>query len=191
MDSDSDVRRSAASALGQVAQADHTLAERTLLPLLNALMDSDPDVRASAASALGQVAQADTGTLKDILPLLTDFDSALRQAVREPLCDGLEALAEKQPQPVSFLLDHLEGRQSLMPGGDANTYAVYRDVVEGALARWLVSEKSPKGVRNGLEQELRRMQRQDPRLHLRVAAWNVFAEAAQLRDKQKQKAAGD
>jgi len=67
------------------------------------------------------------------------------------------------------------------------TYAVYRNVVVGALAQWLESDTpEAKATRAALRQKLAQMRDHDGRRHLRIAAWNVFVQAAQLRE-QKQR----
>ncbi len=83
-----------------------------------------------------------------------------------------------------------------MPNGDAHTYAIYRDVVVSALAQWLVEKPTGKAkearlamadaAREQLTKTLEQMRGNDPQLHLRIAAWNVFVKAAELREKQEQ-----
>lgn len=103
-----------------------------------------------------------------------------------PLAELLFNLAEEEKKagrdPLRWLFDHLEGRQSLLPGGNANTHAVYRTVVVGALARWLASDKPEvKADQERLRQRLAQMRDSERHTHLRIAAWNVFVEAAELR----------
>jgi HEAT repeat protein len=69
-DSDSDVRRASAQALGQLGD---TTAVAHLIPLLQ---DSDSDVRQVAAQALGQL--GDTTAVAPLIPLLQDRDSVRR-----------------------------------------------------------------------------------------------------------------
>jgi hypothetical protein len=74
----------------------------------------------------------------------------------------------------------------MLPGGNANTHAVYRTVVVGALARWLASDKQEmKADQERLRQWLAQMRDTDRRTHLRIAAWNVFVEAAKLQAKRR------
>ena len=78
------------------------------------------------------------------------------------LADPLVALAadeaKEKRDPAQFLLDHLEGQRSVMPGGDANTYAVYRSVIVRALAQWLESDKlEAKATQEELRQKLARI----------------------------------
>jgi hypothetical protein len=169
--------------------------EKGIPALQKVLNDEDSNVRWKAAEALGQIAQAQAKpelaekALNPLLMALKDENSNVRWAAAGAVADVLMVMAEKEQGPARFLLDHLEGRRSLMPNGDANTYAVYRDVVVGALAQWLVSDKpKAKAERAWLRSELERMRDKDKdkRLHLRIGAWNVFIEAAQLREKQEQ-----
>jgi HEAT repeat protein len=195
-DPDRDATHAVAAALGQVAQADHSLAPQTLPPLLDLLRQfnasNDPYgyVRSAVAAALGQIAQADPNARNQVFGLLTNYDGYVRDGVTPPLAELLFDLAEEEKKagrgPLRWLFDHLEGRQSLLPGGNANTHAVYRTVVVGALARWLASDKPEvKADQERLRQRLAQMRDTDRRVHLRIAAWNVFVEAAKLREEQQ------
>jgi hypothetical protein len=78
------------------------------------------------------------------------------------------------------VLDHLEGRPSIMPNDDEGEY---RDVVVGAIAQWLASD-SPKAKLDQvwLRQELESMRTRNSQYHLRIAAWDTLLEAHLLRD---------
>src|SRR5262249_19391211 len=150
------------------------------------LKDQDARVRDEIADALGWVAQGNGPARARVFKLLTDYDPLVRRAMRVTLVKLLAAQAEEEAKkgsdPVRFLLDHLQGQQSFLPEGDANTHAVYRDVVVGALARRLVSDQQNAAR---LKEELERLRKGDA-LHLRIAAWKVLAAAAELRAHQKQ-----
>lgn len=185
-DGDANVRFSTASALGQVVQSDHSLANQMLNPLLDTLKDNASFVRGAAARALGQVARVEVKVRSQVFRLLTDYDSNVRDGARDSMADLFFDLAATENKngrdPVEFLFDHLEGRLSLMPNGDVNTHTAYSDVIVGAMARWLVSDKPEfRSTQEALKQRLRRMRDQDKRLHLRIAAGNVFNEVSELR----------
>lgn len=182
-------RSAAVEALGQVVRADPNLTGKLLNPLLKTLQDSDSSVRSAAVGALGQIARTEPMYQARVFKFLTDYDVDVRRGARDSLADLLVDEAKKKSDPVRFLLDHLEGRLSLMPtspnlpkSGNANTFAVYRDMVVGAMARVLASnDPKAKAEQARLREELQRL-RGDGRLHLRIAAWKVFVEAAELRD---------
>ncbi len=192
-DSYNDVRIAAAAALGKAAQADATLASKVLSPLLAALKKSnepDDDMRRAAAAALGEVARVEPKIRDQIFRLLTDPDGYVSDGVRDSLAELLFDLAAEEKKngrdQLQFFFDHLEARRSLMPNGDSNTHAVYRNVVVGAMARWLVSDKlEAKATQASLKQRLEQMRDTDKRLHLRIAAWKVFVEAAELRENRQ------
>ncbi len=180
-DEDIVVRGAAAGALGRLVQADPSLAGKVLDPLLVVLKDRDHPVHGAATKALGRLAQFASSSLrKKTFLLLSDFDATIRSTMRDPLSEALVALARRERDPARFLLDHLTGQRSELPDGDANTYAVYRDVAVGALARWMASERQDQPQ---IRSELEKLRRSNM-LHLHMAAWNVRAEAAELREKQ-------
>lgn len=186
-DGNANVRSATATALGSIAEAKPTLSSRIIEPLLRALKDSTNEVRDAAAGALGTAAQIDDKVRERTFQLLTDYDVAVRNAMREPFIRILVAKAEKEPDAGKFLLDHLEGRRLLLDTGDVRSYAAYRSVVIGALARWLASDK-PKALKehSNLRQKLEESRDHDHRLHLRIAAWRVFVEFADLREQREQ-----
>lgn len=76
----------------------------------------------------------------------------------------------------------------LKPNDNANTLVNYRNVIVGALAHLLASDKpEAKPHQEALKQRLEAMRDWDRRLHLRIAAWNVFVEAAKLREEKQKK----
>jgi hypothetical protein len=185
-DEDKYVRTASASSLGQVARADFKLIDQVLQALLDALEDTSFDVQSAAASSLGEIARLDPNVRDRVFRLLIDHNEPVRIGARPSLVKLLFDLAEEEKKnrrdPIQFLFDHLEGRHSLMPDGDANTHAIYRDVIIGAMAQWLVSDKpEAKATRIELKRKLEQMRDGDKQLHLRIAAWNVFVEAAELR----------
>jgi hypothetical protein len=125
------------------------------------------------------------------LQLFTDYNSSVRGGMIVGFAGHLAMLAKEEVKngrdPIQFLFDHLEGKQSLMPNGNANTYAVYRQTVEQAIALWMASKK-PEAVATqaALKQRLETMRDQDSRLYLRIAAWDTLAAAADLRDKENE-----
>jgi hypothetical protein len=180
------VGSAAAEALGEVARADPALADRLLDHLLAALKDEIPNVRTKIADALGGVAQVNGTARARVFQLMINYDPSVRSTMRDPLVKVLVTQAEEEAKkgsdPVGVLLDHLQGKQSFLPEGNANTHAVYRDVVVGALAQQLVSDQQNAAR---LKEELERLRKGDA-LHLRIAVWKVLVEAAELRAQPKQ-----
>jgi HEAT repeat protein len=185
------VLNAAATAIGQVAQARPELVQQDLF---NTLLEIFKDIQntpytgagSEVAAALGQVAGTIKGTEKQVCLLLKEsYDEHTRNSLIHSLATTLAKQAKDKNEPAQFLLQHLKGQQSFMPDGDANTYAVYRDVVVEALAQWLVS-KDEKAIveREALTKELEIMRDNDSWLHLRMAAWNVFIKEAELRENQ-------
>jgi hypothetical protein len=196
-DSDPNARGSAGAALGQVVEADHRLAAQVLSPLLTALKDSYDQVRMAAATALGRVAQvnlqAKESALQSLIVGERNEDMEVRSGVAKTLPDlfvvEAEAEAKSGRDPLEFLFAHLEGKQSYLPtylpNANANTYAVYRNLLVTAMARWLVSDTpEAKATQAALRQRLETMRASDKRLHLRIAAWNALAQAAELAAKK-------
>jgi HEAT repeat protein len=183
-DDDAQVRISVARTLGQVVHASPVLVNRVLEPLLRALKDSNPEVRRAAAGALGEIAEVDDNTRGRAFHLLTDYDASVRDEVRPHFVNILLTQAEKEERHGEFLLDHLDGRRLLMGTGDVNAHAVYRHVVISALAQWLTPDKpKPDAHQDVIIHKLEEMRDNDKRLHLRIAAWDVFSEAAERREK--------
>jgi hypothetical protein len=59
-------------------------------------------------------------------------------------------------------------------------------VAEGALARWLISDKpEAKAEQTLLRERLDTMREQDSQYQLRVAAWTALIEATRLKDNPK------
>ncbi|MGH9839572.1 MAG: HEAT repeat domain-containing protein [Blastocatellia bacterium] len=88
----SGVRSAAAMALSQIPEADPTLANQMLNPLLAALKDSDPDVRGRTTSALREVAKADPeGSLNPLLAAIKDSDPHVRSAAAKALEKVIQA----------------------------------------------------------------------------------------------------
>ncbi len=80
-DSDSDVRHSAAAALGQLGKADAPV----VVGLVALLKDSSSYVRQRAAEALGQLGKADAPVVAGLVALLKDSDSDVRQSAAAAL----------------------------------------------------------------------------------------------------------
>jgi len=186
-DTDAQARSSVARTLGQVVHASPVSVDRVLEPLLRALKDTNPEVRRAAASALGEIAEVDDNTKGKAFHLLTDYDASVRDEVKTHFVTILLAQAEKEERPGEFLLEHLEGRRLLMGTGDVHAHAAYRHVVIIALAQWLTPNKPKSDARQDvIIHKLEEMRDNDKRLHLRIAAWDVFSEAAERREKLEQ-----
>ena len=103
-DSDSNVRRAAAEALGAVAQAAPALADRVLDPLLAALRDSDSKCALGSSRGVGVVAQAAPAladrVLDPLLAALRDSDSNVRQIAAA----ALKAMIQVAPALVDRVL---------------------------------------------------------------------------------------
>ncbi len=184
------IRSAVASALGYVAFIDQSLIDQVVKSLPMVLTDKNPNVRRAAASTLGQIALFEPRLHGYVFQLLIVRDKAVHEGVRSHVAQLLFTMSMEEEKngsdPVQFLFDHLEGRRSLVPSGDANTYAIYRDVVVGAMARLLVSsERGAVITQAALTQRLEQVRGKDKRLHLRVVARKVFAEADELREKQR------
>jgi hypothetical protein len=185
---EANMREIAAEELAQLGQSAPTLAERLFSFFQEACRAPDRAVRRTAAEGLGHIAQAASEKTKaQVLDRLMDYDDAVREGLQSSLSQSLVHQAEEAIQQgrdaTQFLLDHLEGRRSFMTnGGNANTYAVYRRVIVEAIALWLVSKKpeaQPK--QQTLRERLAYTRDHDSRLHVRIAAWNVFMREAALR----------
>jgi hypothetical protein len=187
-DNDYEVMAAAAEALGLALQSRRALDRRVYEALFPYLRDVDslivhlPDLGPGSprtsmeVEALAIALRFDAAARARAFSLLTGHDESLRRRLRVPLLKALVGLAGNEQDPAQFLLDHLHGSRSELPGGDANTDAVYRDVVTGAIARWM-SLGEPE--RSRMEERLRPL-RQGRLVHLRIAAWNAFVEAAEL-----------
>lgn len=152
--------------------------------------------RSRAANILGICIVTDAEARNKALPLFTGYDSYIREGVASGLAKYLMILASEEAKkgrdPVQFLFDHLEGRQSLLPNGNANTYAAYRQAVQEAMSRWITSKK-PETVATqaALKQRLEMMRDRETRRHIRIAAWDTLAAAAELREKQESSTSED
>ena len=186
------VRIATAEALGAATRVDPSLAKPVLNGLLFVLKGDYQvnDVRSAAAQALKNcIATNEEVRRTAASQLFTDYNANILQGVIDGFAIYLAILAEEEAKsgrsPVQFLLDHLEGKRSLMPNGNANTYAGYRQVAEGAMALWMVS-KRPEAVATqaSLRQRLETMRDHDLRMHLRIAAWDTLSAAAALRDSE-------
>lgn len=183
-DDDAQVRSSVARTLGHVVHASPVLVNKVLEPLLRALKDSNPEVRRAGAGALGEIAEVDDNTRGRAFHLLTDYDASVRDEVRTHFINILLSQAEKEERSGEFLLEHLDGRRLLMGSGDVHARAVYRHVVVSALAQWLTPDKpKPDAHQDVIIHKLEEMRDNDKRLHLRIAAWDVFSEAAERKEK--------
>ncbi|KAI8599516.1 hypothetical protein EDD21DRAFT_339706 [Dissophora ornata] len=98
-DEDTDVRESAASALGNQS----TLPESAIQSLIGALKDEDWYVRQSAASALGKQSMLPESAIQSLIGALKDEDWSVRQSVTEALhnqyyslCIAFPCLAEDE-----------------------------------------------------------------------------------------------
>ena len=185
------VRHKAAEALAVAVKVGRTEADdvcRKLPAVLNA--EYDGGARVAAMAVLETCIAANSSADHATLGLLTDYNADVRRGAVNGFARRLASLArlevsDHERDPVQFLFDHLEGEQSLLPQGNANTHAVYRQAAARAMAWWLVSKK-PEAVatQSELRRRLEAMRDRDPRLYLRVAAWQALAAAADLRDKQ-------
>lgn len=210
--SNSNVRKSAITLLAQIVKADAQFAKDALQIFFvptqtyqNPFTDGRNDgysayevgqARKAAGNFLGELARLEPVARQRAFELLTDFDQYGRAGLQESLPDLFVADAESAVQqgrdPLTFLFDHLEGRQSYLPQGNANTFAVYRRLLVTAMARWLVSDSEiAKKTQAGLEQRLIQMRDTDKRLHLRIAAWDALAEAARLKEEKALQPAED
>ncbi|NET68352.1 MAG: NACHT domain-containing protein [Moorea sp. SIO1G6] len=110
-DNDSDVRITAASALGKLGNSSETVVNG----LLALLEDNDSDVRMSAAYALGELGNSSDTVVNGLLALLEDNDSSVRSSaahalgklgnssdtvVKENIVNGLLALLEHHNSDV-------------------------------------------------------------------------------------------
>ncbi len=189
-DNDSDVRREAATALAAAITADASLVRPAFEPLLSAVReDKDSAVRRAVADALSSCIIIDAEVRDNASQFFADYDALIRKIAIDGFAIHLAALAKEESNngrdPVQFLFEHLEGRQSLMTNGNAVTYAGYRLAVQGAMARWMAS-KTPEAVatRDRLTERLETIRDQDSRLYLRISAWDTLAAAANLRGRQ-------
>jgi HEAT repeat protein len=178
--------RADSSSLRRVREIDPTLTRRIGDMLLDALKNDQSGE--SVAYAWVRIAAADDATLLGkLFDPLTAFDSSVRDRARNPLIAIMMSLAEGSTDPVQFLLDRLTGRQSELRVGNANTVAGYRNVATSALARWMASRpQDAQRIQTGLDRL-----RESNLLHLRIAAWNVLAEAAELREQAPAPATDD
>jgi hypothetical protein len=185
-----DIRVRAAYSLGQVVRAAPALASQTHLPLLDALGDRTSYVRNAVLHVLNRMATTDPSLSEQLFRQLTDYDTAERDGVRASLAEMAFNLTMDQFQdghdPAQFLFKHLEGLQPLAPDGDSNIHTLRRDVIVGAMARWLVSDDPEiRAVQEEIGRRLKQMRDQDERPHIRLTAGNVLVEAAELlREKQ-------
>jgi HEAT repeats len=185
-----DVRAAAVTGLVAAIEADQSLAKSAFEPLLTTPKeDKDRRVRSAVADALTICIISDDEVRNRASQLFADYDDYIRRGVIEGFARHLAILAKEKAasggDPVQFLFDHLEGKQSLMPNGNAITYAVYRQVVVGAMTKWLVS-KQPEAVatQDKLRERLETMRDQETRLYLRIAAWDTLTAATNLRNRQ-------
>lgn len=183
----------AARVVWQIVQGTPSLADRIVDFLRPALKDDNPEIRRMVARTVGYTLQVAPTMRALAFTLLLAHDRDIREEMQVTLTDFLVHLASAEAKQgrdaVQFLLAHLDGRRSLLPnGGNANTYAVYRHVVVGALAQWLVSETTEaKQSQQALGKQLVRIWEQDQRLHLRIAAWRVFVQAAALWEERQRR----
>lgn len=174
-----DVRLRAASSLEHVVRVAPDLAGQTRPPLLDALRDRNPNVRDAVIGVLSFMAITDPSLSEHLFRQFTDYDTAARAGVRTSLAEMLFNLTMDQfrdgHDPAQFLFNHLEGLQPLAPDGDSNAYTLHRDVIVGAMARWLVSDNPEiRPVQEEIGRRLQQMRDQDERPHLRLAAGNVL-----------------
>jgi hypothetical protein len=176
-------RREAADALGRVLHADRSGSGRVYDAVLPMLNERDIEVHNAAARTLVWVARVNGAARQQAFELLTNYRTDY-DVILDPLAEVLVVWAEEEAKfggdAVPLLLDHLAGRRTLLPNGNANTHAVYRDTVAQALARWLAE------VRPGsdkLRAALEHLRKEGP-TYLRIAAWQSFATEARLRDLQ-------
>lgn len=189
-DSDAAARSAVATVLAFAITANPSLIERAFEPLLVALKeDTDSSVRRAAAEALEDCITLDEKARNSASRLFTDYDITVRQCMIQGFAEYLASRAteeaEKGRDPVQFLFNQFEGKQSWMSDGNAITHAVYRKAVEGALARGLASKK-PEAFRQRLEE----MRDHDTRLYLRMVAWDLLAANTVLPDKQEMESFG-
>jgi hypothetical protein len=110
---------------------------------------------------------------------LCSCDPGERRKAQEDLAQSLRRRAEELPSGSrsQFLLDHLHGRaRTLVPGAGATTHYVYREAICVASADYLASDDPD---RSSLLAELRKFRDGNGPPHLRLAAWDTFAKAAQ------------
>lgn len=96
--------------------------------------------------------------------------------------------AAKQLSPQNYLLDHLKGDSFLVKNHDATQDANYRNVVVSAIAQYIVNElkdEKDQPLKDELRKRLVQMWQDDPRLHLRIAIWNVFVEIDKLENSKE------
>ena len=106
MDSDWEVRKTAAFALGKIGT---TAAKAAVSPLINALNDSENEVRYAAIEALGKMGTASiTTTLPHLINGLSDQDSDVRCAAAQNLWKMGEAGVTAIPHLVKALVDRDE-----------------------------------------------------------------------------------
>lgn len=188
-------RQAAAQALGEVIRAQPELAGELIEPLTVRLKVNDPFVHPEAADSLGEVARVNQLYRPQAFTLVISDRAEIRKGVSEPLARLLAAEAREfggVNEPIQFLFDHLEGKQSLLPpdikqqcGDNADTCAVYRQIVVTAIAYWLVSQKQHPAMQTALKQRLETMRGDiNAPAHLRIAAWDAFVLAADFRDDQ-------
>jgi len=98
-DEDENVRGRAASALGEVGQAEPGVVE----VLVGLLGDEDENVRGRAASALGRLGQAEPGVVEGLVGLLGDEEANVRGSA----ASALGRLGQAEPGVVEALLQRL------------------------------------------------------------------------------------
>jgi hypothetical protein len=186
-------------ALQQVASANHNIAERTFDALLGLVKDGryadlrailrrGPKGRDALTEALRQLLTLNQQRWGKAFQLLLSCNATECQEVRDALASIVLTVAEKQEKPEQFLINQLEGLQSPMGNDDADISAVYRQVIVGALARLLVLNRSNAKITEAeLRQELQQLRSKEHRTHCRIAVWNVFVEAAKLREQENTK----
>ncbi|MEG4351889.1 HEAT repeat domain-containing protein [Microcoleus sp. LAD1_D3] len=119
-DSDADVRRDAALALGSIGAETETVVPQ-LIPLLE---DSDSGVRSDAAFALGDIGAEAKTALSQLVPLLKDSDSGVRDAVAKAFEKIGLSLQKKAHWLTSLELDiavsNLESALKIVAEPEAN-----------------------------------------------------------------------
>ncbi len=117
-DSGSDVRRAAATALGQVGSGQPEVVQA----LLSMLTDSNWQVREAAATALGQVGSGQPEVVQALLSTLTDSG----WQVREAAATALGQVGSGQPEVVQALLSTLTDSVSDVRRAAASALATLR-----------------------------------------------------------------
>ena len=103
-DEETNVRGSAASALGWLEQAEPNVVEA----LLKLLDDEEANVRGSAASALGWLEQAEPSVVEALLGLLDDDEAEVRGSATF----ALGRLGQAKPNVVEALLELLDDKEA-------------------------------------------------------------------------------